>query len=183
MSNGKITAMIGAHLTDCLPHDYDVFYDHGRTAESRNVKACLGLLSQEPSNATRVADFDIVICRNRAREPAVEAIVEVEEHGFSPKTILGDIMSLMLAKFVAIKTDNGGHNVYKIGKNTVKYVFGVVKVKGSKSEQIKHFILPRLRQLIAARLLDQIPHVIVLNEYDDLGAEVIKALKASVGDF
>lgn len=103
MNDGKITARIGSALTDMLQQDYEIFYDHGDSTASRNARAGLALLSEQPRNATRVADVDIVICSKQGPSPIVEAVLEVEESGFSPKTILSDVMSLMLARAIAIR--------------------------------------------------------------------------------
>lgn len=181
MNKGEITARIGAALTDMLPQDYDIFYDHGDAMETRNVRACLALLSEQPRNATRVADVDIVICSKQGPSPVVEAVLEVEESGFSPKTILGDVMSLMLARAIAIKTDEGGHKVYRVGERTNRYVFGVVKSKGSKSEQIERLLLPQLEQVLAPGLRDQLPIVTVLNERGDLEEKVTRVIARTIG--
>ncbi len=180
MSGGKITASIGEKLTEKLKRDYDVFFDHGDATKGNNVRACLALLSDEPKNATRVADVDIVICSKREVQPMVKAIVEVEESGFSPKKILGDVMSLMLVKAIAIRKDDGSHGIYKLNNRTVRYVFGVVKSKGSKTEQIEEHLLPQLRDVLNQELLDQLPIVKVLNEHDDLEKEVIKEIVSNL---
>lgn len=180
MNKGEITAKIGAVLAERLQQDYDVFFDHGDATPMGNVRACLALLSEQPRNATRVADVDIVICSKHGHSPVVKAILEVEESGFSPKTILGDVMSLMLAKAIAIKTDEGGHRVYRVDDRTTRHVFGVVKSKGSKSEQIEDFLLPQLKQALAPGGRDQLPIIKILNERDDLGKAVLEDIEETI---
>jgi hypothetical protein len=181
MNNGEITAEIGSILKKILRSKFSVFFDHGDTSKSRNVKACQALLSDEPKNATRVADVDIVICHKMSSShQSVVAIIEVEESSFSPKTILGDIFSLMLAKTIAVKRDDGGHDIYKIEEDTSKYVFGVVKSKGSKLKQIKNYLFPALSQALGENIYNKIPMVTVLNEYDDLRSEVVKVVTDNI---
>lgn len=180
MSNGKITAMIGAALTEGLAPDYKVYYDHGKTSTSQNVKGCLALVSREPSNATRIADVDIAICRKGASGSLVDAILEIEESSFSPKTILGDISAMMLTKSIAIKLGDGSHELYTVDEFTAKYVFGVVRQKGSKRQQIEEFLLPQFRLLTMASRGERIPTVRVLSEIDDLAGEVIKTVKGKL---
>ena len=179
--SGEITAEIGSILTDILKSKFNVFFDHGETSKNRNVKTCLALLSNEPKNATRVADVDIVIChKTPSSHQSVVAIIEIEESSFSPKTILGDIFSLMLAKTISIKRDNGGHDIYNIEKNTAKYVFGVVKSKENKLKQIKDYLFPALSQALGKNLSNKIPMVTVLNEHDDPKSEVVKVVTDNI---
>ncbi|MCP4648598.1 MAG: hypothetical protein GY853_00775 [PVC group bacterium] len=176
MNNGEITASVGEKLTN---DGYNVFYDHGDAKKNKNVRACLALLKKPAKNEHRLSDVDIVVCK----EKKVKAIIEIEESSFSPKTILGNILTMMLTKYVAIKkhheeqNDDEEHDYYDVDKGTFKLIFGIFNPNGKKKEQVKDNLELKLKDLFTKIGTDQIPKLILIKDEDDIRSEIIKVIK------
>lgn len=104
-----------------------VFYDHGCNDDPNCCRPTTYF--DDYSTATTLAQIDLAIVDVTSGN--VSVICEIEEEGASPKKILGDIFSILLAENVMIKRK-------KYQLNNFHYILGVrVPGKGLSSEKIK----------------------------------------------
>ncbi len=125
-NQGIHTQLLGKELAGIIPADYEVFYDHGEL-EGRIV-AYYGRLSR----ITQLSFVDIAVVSKIRREVAI--LCEVEERIPTPKKILGDLVSLLLAEKIRYKNlDYAVRAPYLI--------FGFkVKERGRKADQALNLI-------------------------------------------
>ena len=110
MTGGQIfTAPTAAFLAEHYRHaDRQVFYDHGGD-DAQRLYAWFGAAYVQPNPAQHLAWVDIVVADPTSR--TVYQIVEIEDSSARPKTILADLMAVLLGDGLAF----GGHVDWQIG--------------------------------------------------------------------
>ena len=121
---------------------YQIFYDHGNS-ENANVRHIKLSLDKDLNNGTVISQVDIAICR----DSAIIALIEIEESGtLSPKKIISDIMTMVMAENVFIIDNNNKNVKYQINKETKYIVYGLHNPLGRTEQKIK-FISTKLIEL------------------------------------
>lgn len=146
--NGGHTGEFGLWLTQYLKasdhfQNLIVFYDHGNPDEYPNVVAVKGFYGQQVANRNRLADVDVLVAN---QDYEILLLIEIEESKMPPKTILGDVFSILFCNRVAVKIDDG-QQYFSIGPETQLFVAGIVPGRGGGREKIEEVIRPRLRQI------------------------------------
>jgi len=143
--DGERTGMFGEWLTQYINglsnyQNYIVYYDHGDQATSQNVTVIYGSVGDKITRKTQLAQVDVMVAKPNNE---LDLLIEIEESECSPKKIMGDLFTLLMCNHYAIKK-TGGHQLFKIDRDTKLIIAGVVSTKGTKLQQIKEVILPRL---------------------------------------
>jgi hypothetical protein len=97
-----------------------VFYDHGG-ALSRRIYAWFGATYTAPNAAHHLAWVDIVVAEVTSSK--VYQIIEIEDSTAKPKTIIADLMAVLLGDGLAF----GGRTDWQIGHWTTLIVCAYVK--------------------------------------------------------
>jgi len=110
MAGGQIfTAPTAVCLTEHYRHaDRQVFYDHGGDGAQR-LYIWFGATYPQPRAAQHLAWVDIVVAEPTSRK--VYQIIEIEDSSARPKTVLADLMAVLLGDGLAF----GGHTDWQIG--------------------------------------------------------------------
>ncbi len=98
-----MTKEIGNRLTNSVAvvhPDVTVFYDHGRSGDHNVCQPTTYMGRRYGADAT-LSGVDIVAVKDRK----VIVVVEIEEGGFRPKTMLGDVFGVALADSMHIQGD------------------------------------------------------------------------------
>jgi hypothetical protein len=139
---GQTTAALGKWLCSyftTLPQDYSVYYDHGNP-KCKNVHAVKCFFGTTVKNDNRLSDLDLgIFNQNKA-----EVLIEIEERTVSPKTILGDIFSVLLSDNIAIAPNNVP---FKITNDTLLFIVGSASDNGSCLFKINNFLRDHIRAL------------------------------------
>jgi len=148
MNNGEITSKFAADLQGKLPGGYEVFFDHGKKG-IKNVCECKGVIGQTLNHETRIAEFDIVILKNKE----LFCIIEIEESGtLSPKKIFGDYMALSLIDTIFLK-DN---KPLAVDQSTFRIIAGLYNEKGNSSNKIDNILA------LISKICDKLPKIILV---------------------
>jgi len=127
MTRGLETTNLGKRLTQKLKkvdNSLIVYIGHGVSDDSKKIQ---GFMSKEINNGTRVADIDIMIATSNRD---VLFLVEIEESSAAPKTILGDIFSILFCD--GVQVDN---RIYEVNPQTKVIVGTYYKPDGNKATQ------------------------------------------------
>jgi hypothetical protein len=99
---GRLTAKLGDYLEKRSRElGFTIYYDHGE--RNSNVGKIAAHLGAEPHKDSCLAQIDIALLDGKKR---VRLLVEVEESGDRPKTIIGDAMTILLSDKVSYKNKN-----------------------------------------------------------------------------
>ena len=101
MTRGQETTHLGERLTHKLKEVDDsliVYVGHGKRSTSKKVQT---FMSEKINNGTRIADIDIMISKPNGD---ILFLVEIEESSAAPKTILGDVFSILFCD--GVQADN-----------------------------------------------------------------------------
>jgi hypothetical protein len=120
---GEITAKIVDNLQF---EGYNVFSDHGTTSEYAGK--IVSTLEKDYSRKDELSQLDIAIVEQNSGKVVV--LVEIEETSDRPKTILGDIFSVLLGEYICF---NGKD--LNIGDFTTLIVAGVYKTDHEERNQ------------------------------------------------
>jgi len=125
MSNkhGEITAKIAGILQF---EGYNVLSDHGTAGEY--VGKIVSTLEKDYSRKDELSQLDIAIVEKNSDKVVV--LVEIEETSDRPKTILGDIFSVLLGEYICFKGKD-----LRIGDFTTLIVAGVYKTDHKERNQ------------------------------------------------
>ena len=122
MANGQnFTLPAALYLADYYrdsPHH--VFYDHGG-ALSQRIYAWFSATYTEPNPAQHLAWVDIVVAEVNSGK--VYQIIEIEDSTAKPKTIIADLMAVLLGDGLTF----GGRTDWQIGQWTTLTVCAYVK--------------------------------------------------------
>ncbi len=122
MANGQnYTLPVALYLADYYrdsPHQ--LFYDHGG-ALSQRIYAWFGTAYTAPNAAQHLAWVDIVVAEVTSGK--VYQIIEIEDSNAKPKTIIADLMAVLLGDGLAF----GGRTDWQIGQWTTLTVCAYVK--------------------------------------------------------
>lgn len=138
-----------------------VYYDHG--PDSLRIYSWFGPKYTPPHSARHLAWMDIVIADPQTKD--VYQIIEVEDTSSRPKTILGDIMAVLLGDGLSF----AGKNDWQIGEWTTCFVL----CKASSQSSTAQVQLDYMQHQITAIL----PHLgtgnarigqIILGQFTDL---------------
>lgn len=145
--HGKHTGKFGLWLTKYIqslnpPREYTVVYDHGDAEKYPNVAVIKGFYGGQVANKNRLADIDVMVANS---DGEVLLLIEIEESKMPPKTLLGDVFSILFSNNVAVKMGDE-QKYFSISPETRLIVAGVVRSKGDGQEKIKDVIMPRLRE-------------------------------------
>jgi hypothetical protein len=165
--HGEKTGELGHWLTNYLEvfGDYSVYYDHGDQQSSANVVKVKGFVGSEITRQTQLAQIDVMVAG--INQEAV-LLIELEESGFRPKRILGDIFSILMCNRLSVK-ENQRQTYFKITPQTKLIVAGIASTK----TRIEDVIKPRLREFTAP--FDSIrPHNVYIVWGSDLESTVDK---------
>ena len=143
--DGEQTGIFGEWLTQYINglsnyQDYNVYYDHGDQSINPNVTVIYGLVGDNITRKTQLAQVDVMVT-NPNNE--LDLLIEIEESECSPKKILGDLFTLLMCNNYAIKITSG-HQFFNNVRDSKLIIAGVVSTKGTKVQQIEEVILPRL---------------------------------------
>lgn len=122
---GSLTVQLGQKLHQWLSINVSskkIIYDHGdrNLAEVGEVKS---IMITDNNDEIELSDMDITIFDENDN---ISYVIEVEESSSTPKTILGDVFSLLFARKMRF------HNIEHNFKNTV-----LIIIVGSYSEEVK----------------------------------------------
>ncbi len=105
VAGGHLTVEFGRYLADLLKRrglGLEVLYDHERQDEGGgNLVAWYGSEQDSPSHLNQLSQLDIAVVDPGTRR--AYALIEIEETSDRPKTILGDIFSILLSDHVSFK--------------------------------------------------------------------------------
>jgi hypothetical protein len=125
MSNkrGEITAKIVGNLQF---EGYNVLSDHGTAGEY--VGKIVSTLEKDYIRKDELSQLDVAIVEKNSDKVVV--LVEIEETSDRPKTILGDIFSVLLGEYICFKGKD-----LRIGDFTTLIVVGVYKTDHKERNQ------------------------------------------------
>ena len=134
-THGALTQPIADALR-CLARDSSrlVFHDHAGS-ERRRVWAQMG---RSPSRSTVLSGVDVLLADVETKRALL--VLEIEETGCPPKTLLGDILGVALADYASVE---GGNQRYAITPETELWVCYVANPRGHQRAPNEH-ILERL---------------------------------------
>jgi hypothetical protein len=95
-SHAKLTVETAKHLQDFLKDKgYDMFYDHGDPSNN-NVSTIVSWYGdgKKPERETELSQLDLAIVEQSSNK--VIALIEIEETNDRPKTLLGDVFSVLI---------------------------------------------------------------------------------------
>jgi hypothetical protein len=180
MNHGKRTRQIAERLEERLRADpvrysgVQIFYDHGDSSKTEVCQPTSYIGRKYGADAT-LSGLDIVlVCKGK-----VFLLVEVEESQVRPKTILGDIFSVVLSERVRIKAKS-----YPIEDATM-IVAMIVNSKGQQAkkyirlERRLHKFLNALRSIKQKTRLDKFR--IVTSHPDDIVRRIERLVRLEIG--
>jgi hypothetical protein len=143
MEHGHYTAEMGAELETWIhSQDYShmrVYYDHGKRGMSKVVP-----FFGRYSRASTLAFVDCAVV-DTVRRKAI-ALCEIEEHGASPKKVIGDVCNLLMAEWLCI----GGQ---RYSFDDAYVILGVCVNTGGQSEEKAKAICRRARRMATSKRL------------------------------
>lgn len=159
MKRGEYTRRLGESLTKMLEKEnylkLQVFYDHGKNEP--NVCRPTLYFGEKCSRDTTLSFVDIAVVESGK----VKVLCEIEEKGASPKKIIGNIVSVLLAEKININNVNLGEP---------RIVLGIkVKAKGKSAEKIQE-LKKKIQNAVKPEFLckvKQIP-IIVNNNIEEV---------------
>ena len=113
--HGEATAKIAENLQF---EGYNVFSDHGTASEY--VGKIVSTLEKDYSRKDELSQLDIAIVEKNSDKVVV--LLEIEETSDKPKTILGDIFSILFGEYICFRGKD-----FRIGDFTTLIVAGVHK--------------------------------------------------------
>ena len=138
---GFHTQLLGKELVNIIPDGYEVFYDHG------DLEGRIIAYYDSYSRATQLSFVDIAVIDKKRREAKI--LCEVEESFPTPKKILGDLVTLILAE--KIRYRGFDYFIY-----SPYLIFGFrIREKGKKINQVFKLI-DRLGDVIERDLVSKI---------------------------
>ncbi len=142
VANGhKFTVPAARYLIErCHGSSWQVFYDHGGDSSQR-IYSWFGQVYTAPKADKHLAWIDIVVAEPTSGK--VYQIMEIEDSIVQPKTIMGDLMAVLLGDGLA----TAGRSDWQVGSWTTLTVFSYVKT--STAEARFHARLAHLQGQIA----------------------------------
>jgi hypothetical protein len=142
--SGELTALIARKLVeDWEKHGYDVFYDHGKKDDNKNVGKIVSWFGEEYNREAELSQLDIAIVKKKPdKNNSYNAIVliEIEETNDKPKTMLGDALGTLMGSGIRFQ----GNLDFEIDTWTTLIILG----KGPDSHQHRNnFITQNVERL------------------------------------
>jgi hypothetical protein len=96
-----MTVEVGAVLEEWLaPKGYEVLYDHGRKARNvGNIVSWFGT-GDAPTLETELCQIDVAVVRRTGEWARACALIEIEESGDRPKSLVGDLLCVLMGDHV-----------------------------------------------------------------------------------
>jgi hypothetical protein len=129
-SHGRLTVETAQHLQDFLKdRGYAVLYDHGDSSD-KNVGTIVSWYGdgKKPERETELSQVDLAIVELGSNK--VIALIEIEETNDRPKTLLGDVFSVLLGDQINFREKS-----LSVGRWTTLLIVGFSKEPHVKRNQ------------------------------------------------
>ena len=129
-SHGKLTVETAQHLQDFLKNKgYAVLYDHGDSSNN-NVGTIVSWYGdgKKPERETELSQLDLAIVEQSSDK--VIALIEIEETNDRPKTLLGDVFSVLIGDQINFREKS-----ISVGRWTTLLIVGFSKEPHVKRNQ------------------------------------------------
>jgi hypothetical protein len=129
-SHGRLTVETAQHLQDILnDKGYEVLYDHGVSSD-KNVGTIVSWYgdAKKPERETELSQVDLAIVALNSNK--VLALIEMEETNDRPRTLLGDVFSVLMGDQVNFREKS-----LSVGRWTTLMVVGFSKEPHVKRNQ------------------------------------------------
>jgi hypothetical protein len=131
--HGLLTAKVAREISPYWEeHGYQVLYDHD-PASDRVGKLVSSFGDLPYDRNTQLSHIDIAIVEKKTPEK-IFALIEIEETTDKPKTILGDLLGVLIGEHISF----GKKHPLLVNEHTILLVF--VKSKGSHDERNKYLL-------------------------------------------
>jgi hypothetical protein len=128
---GELTAQIAETIkADWEKRGYDVYYDHKKKQEHKNVGKIVSALKMAYGRDDELSQLDITVVEQGSAKAVL--LVGIEENSDRPKTLLGDIFGVLFGKLVSFNKEP-----LKVGDYTTLVVAGISKSKEKHEDRKK----------------------------------------------